>query len=143
MTNEDFSIADFLVARVLGGGSEAPWTLRTPAPRVPADVYATLSRKVRRDIRAQQRPIEAVVPTQTPRRMSDGLPQRAAPTSFLWWKRPFEVGAHLFSTCPRLFREWAGYDFRAVRTGSARQAQRHTQGLCQHCLLRWQIGYTA
>jgi hypothetical protein len=61
------------------------------------------------------------------------------PALLYWWERPYMVAAHIFTDCPRLFREWAGVDFKALRSGSQRQAYRHTDGMCNHCLLTWRM----
>ena len=60
------------------------------------------------------------------------------PTPLFYWNRPWS-SAHIYTDCPGSFREWAGQDFKSIRTAERlRGAARHTKGLCAVCWLTYQ-----
>lgn len=138
---------------VYTAGADAEALMETPQvalgpkeePRITPEAYAQLSRKARRALRKQGDAPEVVLPAaQQPVRFTDPTPARAAaPSVMYYWERRFMVAAHIFTQCPRLFKEWAGQDFRVIRTGTPRQAARHTAGMCNHCVMMWRLGAVA
>lgn len=116
---------------------------RGESPGYTAEEFAQLSRKVRRALRAQAPAVQLPAAQQPVRFVDAQPPQTVYPKVLYYWERPFQVAAHIFTACPRLVKEWAGQDFRRIRTGTPRQASRHTAGMCNHCVLTWQMGRVA
>lgn len=120
-----------------------------PSPEVQPispEEYSQLPRKARRALRRERKgDVPAVVPSLQlrPRTIVDPQPQHSLPAEWFWWERPYQVAAHVFTSCPRLFREWAGRDFQRIRSGTLRQATRHASGQCSHCWMRYLMGATS
>lgn len=61
----------------------------------------------------------------------------AIPLPLYYWPRPW-AKAHIYQDCPVSARDWAGQDFKQMRTiHRVRGAMRHTQGLCVLCWLAY------
>lgn len=119
---------------------DAPLVEVAPPEKVyTPEEWATFNRRTRRALR-KEAPEGPVQINRDERRFLDDTPPPAMPNAYFWWDRPFKVAAHLYTDCPRFSREWAGQDFKHERQGTARQAARHTAGMCPHCVVRFRFG---